>query len=253
MAQILKTFVFASIVLSNVYFVKAAIDLYPILAKVSGVNDVVSFAKNVLGVVTGESLSISNEELLKDIQHSIEAAKTEVLNSITSQARYEQIDDAVITVGSSLKDLQDYLQATSSEKDSYKQQFIDRFDSNAAIKHIRFLPELLTYTIPGTSGDTLINLFTASAKCNRNRIRSFKTFYMNLISDGIALEVAYLQMKNLNADQTVTDWTAEMTPIRNIFQTLEDSCWCETSGGKSISISVTSLLYCVTVLLTVFV
>ena len=128
------------------------INWVPLISKASGIEDVATFAISAVEYISGKT---SDENtLLADIQKSITNSKTEILESILLQSRFDKIDDAVISVHSSLVDFEAYLDASPNELETLKQQFIKRFDDNSVISHIRFLPELLTYSIPGTTGET---------------------------------------------------------------------------------------------------
>jgi hypothetical protein len=83
----------------------------------------------------------------------ITTSTNEIIISIGLRSKLGLIDDAVVGIHSSLKDTVNILESkTLTERDAYKRLFVKRFEQNGIIKYIRFLPELLSYTIPGASG-----------------------------------------------------------------------------------------------------
>ena len=110
-----------------------------------------------------------------------------------------------------------------------------RFDSNSVIAQICFLPELLTYPIPGLNGETLMSRFTKNATCNETKIKAFHSFFLHLISVDTALQVIHIQLSYIDPSNSVHFWVVKILTILEIFDKAEEKCWCsETTTVDTI-------------------
>lgn len=183
--------------------------------------DLMQFMETFDNEEAGENL----DELVNILAARIDASTTKLITTVLLQSKLERIDDAVINIHSSLIDLQNFLQAsTPDERNEYKKLFVSRFVEHDVIKHIRFLPELLYYTIPGTSGK-LVDLFAENTRCNMTAIYEFKLYYAELVSDGIALQLIYIRTSsNLSVNRTIEYWSEKVNKVNLIFDAQENSC-----------------------------
>lgn len=209
--------------MGRIYLSYQKINWIPLISKAAGANDVITFALNAVDFFSGTSSS--EDKFNTDIEEAIDNSKTEILDNIILQSRFDKIDDAVIAIHSSLVDLQSYRKATSIEKTKLKAQYIKRFDDNSVISQIRFLPELLSYSVPGTRGETFMSLFSTNANCDSGKIKRFQKFYLRLVSDGVALDVIHTEFSNLDPSTNVEFWAEKMEKIRGIFEQANDECW----------------------------
>ncbi|XP_045179581.2 uncharacterized protein LOC123539153 [Mercenaria mercenaria] len=192
------------------------------------VYNVVEFGMSVMGIIdnlkSGETPS-DLSEIIDEVSAKIDASTTAIIKTVTLQSKLDRIDDAVINIHSSLIDLKHILQATTKkDRDQYIQLFAARFEEHHLVKHLRFLPELLEYTIPGTTGK-LVDLFADQSRCNMTAIYAFRTFYIELISDGISLELLYLKLStDVSINEVLEQWNPSLVKIGQIFETQETKC-----------------------------
>jgi hypothetical protein len=168
---------------------------------------------------------MDNSAIVKKLQERISASTETFKTSLGLSAKLGLIDDTVIDIHSSLADIINILEAkTPTERDEYSKLFVKRFEDNDLIKYIRFLPELLTYSIPGAQSK-LIDLLADNTRCNMTALDAFRKFYVNLLSEGISIHLLYLHLSTkLPLNKTIAKWDASLEGIATIFDRKQASC-----------------------------
>ncbi|XP_045179397.2 uncharacterized protein LOC123539007 [Mercenaria mercenaria] len=192
--------------------------------------DIYDLTKNVLetlGILDEES-PVEKEELdslLNEIDERINSAKYDINTNILIQSRLQIVDDAVIIFRSLLIDLENILQPQTAEnRMKCKNTFLSRFENEDAITHIRFLPDLLSYQIPGTSAP-LADLFADLTRCNMTALEEFKWYYRKLVSDGMALQMTQLQLvQSPLLNKTLERWVKRNEDLERTFVTRTNAC-----------------------------
>lgn len=155
----------------------------------------------------------------------IDSSKADIITNVMLQSKLELIDDALIAMHSSLIDLKEILLAkTKSEREQLERIFVHRFEEHDVIKHIRFLPDILEYKIPGTSSN-LVDLFADNTRCNMTAISEFQHFYTKLLSDGISLDVVHILLtSNLTLNVTIEDWRIQIDMVSRVLDNQVKHC-----------------------------
>ncbi|XP_053383476.1 uncharacterized protein LOC123541539 [Mercenaria mercenaria] len=162
--------------------------------------------------------------IIKELSEEIQTSETNIIRSSVMQSRLERIDDAVIQIKNSLQDLTNYLNSSTSTRDSFKSIFIVNYENGEITSKLRFLPTLLTYQNPAQKG-TLLSLLAANSRCILTTVDIFKTFYNNLMSSGISINVAYDFVKfNMSKEAALKEWINTSRDIEEKFQTVENHC-----------------------------
>ncbi|XP_045172976.2 uncharacterized protein LOC123534694 [Mercenaria mercenaria] len=204
-----------------------------VMKTIAGITyNVVEFSGEVTNVMDilsgGGSGGITTQYLdkaVESITRNINAAKMDVLNSILLQSKFDRIDDAVIGIRSSLTDLKNYIEANElRSKHEYQKLFIKRYDTDGIEMKIRFLPQVLTYEVPGRSGQ-LLSLLTETTRCNLTALYEFQIFYLDLLSSGIALEMAYLKVStHVQIQNAMEYWRNPCENIQQAFEKVVNEC-----------------------------
>ena len=186
--------------------------------------NVLRFGLDIVKFVKDKKLSRDNG-IVDELKERISTTTSELKTSIGLSSRLGNIDDAVINIHSSMIDIVNIVESnTYTERNEYIRLFVYRFEQNGVIKHVRFLPELLTYTIPGVSGK-LIDLVADNNRCNMTALDEFKKFYANLLSDGISLQLLFLHLNTeLPLNKTINEWTEWLQQISHTFDSKKASC-----------------------------
>jgi hypothetical protein len=188
--------------------------------------NVVRTGVEIVKIVDNKGVRLSHiNDIVDGLKGNIRSSTSGIKTSIGLSSRLGLIDDTVINIHSSLIDVVNILEATTmTNRDEYTRLFVKRFEDNEMIKYIRFLPQLLTYNIPGASGK-LIDLLADNTRCNMTSLDAFKYFYVNLLSDGIAIDLLYLHLSTkLPLNKTINEWNASLIKVANIFDNKQASC-----------------------------
>lgn len=166
-------------------------------------------------------------KLLSEVNERIDSVNTRIITTVLLHSRLERIDEAVLNIRSSLTDLEYIFRANDTkDKTRHMDLFVYRFDNHGVIKHLRFLSELLQYTIPGTSRP-LVDLFSEHTRCNLTGLYEFEKFYFKLVSDGIAIELAYEYMHltaHASLNRVYDRWRTKIQEMESIFSKQEMTC-----------------------------
>ncbi|XP_053385381.1 uncharacterized protein LOC128550425 [Mercenaria mercenaria] len=190
--------------------------------------DILDLGRNILeffGAGEEDKDDVDIELLIAEIQDRIESATTDLLTNVLVQSKLDKIDDAVITIHSLLIDLDNIMHAqTSEDQKRLEATFVSRFEQQNAVMHIRFLPELLQYRIPGSSG-ILKDLYTEMVRCNMSALLEFKQFYLELVSDGIALQFLHIHLTSSpSLNSTIDQWQNGHEKMNTTFNDMELGC-----------------------------
>ncbi|XP_045173806.2 uncharacterized protein LOC123535279 [Mercenaria mercenaria] len=193
------------------------------VAKLSG--NVNSILDILFGGESGGITTQDLDEAVESITRNINAAKMDILNSILLQSKFDRIDDAVIGIRSSLTDLKNCIEAKEpTSRHEFQKLFIKRYESDGIEMKIRFLPQVLTYEVPGRSGQ-LLSLLTETTRCNLTALYEFQIFYLDLLSSGIALEMAYLKVTtHIQTKNAMEYWHTPCENIQQAFEKVVNEC-----------------------------
>lgn len=178
---------------------------------------------NVLSVndETGGTTNQRIGELETELLQRIGASTTSIITNTLLVSKIERIEYAVIAVHSSLIELNNIIKYGD---DAYEELFKTYYVNHDVTAHIRFLPKLLTYEIPGTSGK-LLDLWIENTRCNMTSLYVFKQFYFELVSSGVALQSAFNYLKvEIDANSTVEEWTHVIEEMEEVFDSYENTC-----------------------------
>ncbi|XP_053391439.1 uncharacterized protein LOC128554218 [Mercenaria mercenaria] len=192
------------------------------------VMDILDLGRNILEFfdeVEEDKDDADIELLVVQIKDRIDSATTDIMTNVLAQSKLDKIDDAVITIHSLLIDLDNILHAqTSEDQKRLEKTFVSRFEQQNAVMHIRFLPELLQYRIPGSSG-ILKDLYTEIVRCNMSALLEFKRFYLELVSDGVALQFLHIHLTSSpSLNSTIEQWQIGHEKMNKTFYDMESGC-----------------------------
>lgn len=191
-----------------------------LLAGFSFASTLVGLTGDIFGFIDGgdsdHDQSLDTSKLVDQINYRIELGSETVYKRVNAQLQIIKIEDAVRNIENALTELKYFIEAISrrNEIGYYEKQFIE--SSKDAVKSARELTSLLDGSVSGFQNN-ILKYIAEQTCCDMSALIRFKTFYENLILNGMMVEFL---VKKLDS---YSDLESEKRFWNNEFHTLESN------------------------------
>ncbi|XP_060578065.1 uncharacterized protein LOC132735164 [Ruditapes philippinarum] len=195
----------------------------------STVTDVISFGLDLYSFFDSlfeeSEESIDYDRIIDSISERIEISTEKIIDKIELQSYIAELRDIALIIKQLLSEVMNILQKSGHDQaNEYRKRFVDDFKNNRV--KIYKIKSLLTFTVSfGGSSNSLLSVIVKQYDCSIPKFWEFKTYYMTLVSDAVAMDLLYEKFSYSNLDyETMTSWHQTIDGLFRDFKEQEDAC-----------------------------
>jgi hypothetical protein len=185
--------------------------------------DLYSFFDSLLFEESEESIDYGR--IIDSISERIEMSNEKIIDKIELQSYITELRDIALIIKQLLSEIMNILKKSGhDEAYEYRKRFVDGFKCNRV--KIYKIKSLLTFKVSfDESSNSLLSFIVKQYDGSIPEFWEFKTYYMTLVSDVVAMALLYEKFSDNNLyNETLSSWRQDIDGIFRDFQEQEDAC-----------------------------